>query len=72
MRGELFDMIDELCHFEGWSDERRHDTMTRALRGPLSHLWPNIEYFGGMVRECRAEAEARALLAARSWRYEGR
>ncbi|CAE6700462.1 hypothetical protein R69927_03270 [Paraburkholderia domus] len=72
MRGVLFDMIDELCRFEGWSDERRHDTMTRALRGPLSDLWPNIEYFGGKVRECRAEAEARALLAARSWRYEGR
>lgn len=72
MRGELFDMIDELCRFEGWSLERRHDTMTRAVCGPLSDLLPNIEYFHAKVSERRAEAEAAALLAARSWRFEGR
>jgi hypothetical protein len=47
MRGELFDMIDERCRFEGWSSELRHDTMTRAMRGPLSDLMPNLAYFHG-------------------------
>jgi hypothetical protein len=71
MRGELFDMIDELCRREGWTDERRHDTMTRAVRGPLSDLMPNLAYFNGQLTVVRAEAAARAAMEARTWRMEG-
>jgi hypothetical protein len=71
MRGELFDMIDELCRREGWSNERRHDTMTRAMRGPLADLMPNLAYFNGQLTVARAEAAARAAMTARTWRMEG-
>ncbi|WP_169740142.1 TubC N-terminal docking domain-related protein [Paraburkholderia acidipaludis] len=71
LRAELFAMVDELARAEGWTRERHADTMERAVNGPLSDLLPNIEYFNAKVIERRAEAEARELLAARSWRLEG-
>lgn len=70
LRAELFAMIDELAAREGWTRERYADTMDRAANGPLSDLLPNVEYFNAKVIGCRAEVEARALLAARSWRLE--
>ncbi|MDH6150488.1 MULTISPECIES: hypothetical protein [Paraburkholderia] len=71
LRAELFAMIDELAHAEGWTRERYADTMGRAANGPLSDLLPNIAYFRAQVIECRAQAETRALPAARSWRLQG-
>jgi hypothetical protein len=72
LRGELFAMIDALARAEGWTPERYADTMGRAANGPLSDLLGNVEYFNTKLIERRAEVEARALLAARSWRYGGR
>ncbi|WP_347814181.1 hypothetical protein [Paraburkholderia sp. BL10I2N1] len=72
MRGELFAVIEELARAEGWTRERYADTMGRAANGPLTDLLPNIEHFQANVIERRADIDARALLATRSWRYEGR
>ncbi|MBB5409471.1 hypothetical protein HDG34_003413 [Paraburkholderia sp. HC6.4b] len=72
LRGELFAMVDEVARAERWTHERYADTMRRAANGPLADLLPNIEYFHAKMIECRADIEARALLEARSWRYEGR
>ncbi|MDH6150603.1 MULTISPECIES: hypothetical protein [Paraburkholderia] len=72
LRAELFAMIADLAQAEGWTRERHADTMTRAVRGPLADLLPNIEYFSAKVRELRAEATAREVMAARSWKYDSR
>ncbi|CAD6551438.1 hypothetical protein ACFQ3P_30225 [Paraburkholderia sabiae] len=71
LRAGLFAMIAEIANAEGWPRERFNGIMSRAVRGPLSDLLPNIEYFHSKVIERRAETEARALLAARSWKLEG-
>ncbi|WP_341312603.1 hypothetical protein WN982_14160 [Paraburkholderia sp. IMGN_8] len=71
LRAELFAMIDELAQAEGWTPERYSDTMGRARNGPVADLLDNIEYFNAKLIERCAEDEARALLAARSWRLEG-
>lgn len=71
LRAELFGMVAELTRAEGWTPRRYADTLGRAANGPLSDLLPNIEYFHSKVIECRAETQARALLAARSWQLEG-
>jgi hypothetical protein len=71
LRAELFGMIDELAQAEAWTPERYADTMGRAANGPLADLLPNVEYFNAKLIERRAEAEAGALLAARSWCLEG-
>lgn len=72
LRAELFAMIDALAEAEAWTPERYADTMDRAANEPLADLLPNVEYFNAKLIEPRAEAGAVALLAARSWRYEGR
>ncbi|WP_233864003.1 hypothetical protein [Paraburkholderia adhaesiva] len=71
LRAELFAMIDALARAEAWTPARYADTMDRAANGPLADLLPNIDHFHAKLTERRAEAEAAALLAARSWRLEG-
>ncbi|WP_175579044.1 hypothetical protein [Paraburkholderia dokdonensis] len=71
LRAELAAMIDEIARAEAWPPERYADTKARAINGPLSDLLANVEYFKARVIERRAETEAHALLAARSWRLEG-
>ena len=45
MLAELRAMIDELAMVENWSDDLHADIMTRAMRGPLSDLTPNMTCF---------------------------
>lgn len=71
LRAELAAMIDALALAEGWEYERYDRIVSRARNGPLADLLPNIAYFNAKLIERRAEAEAAALLAARSWRLEG-
>jgi hypothetical protein len=68
---ELRATIEELARVEGWPSERLDDIMTRAMRGPLADLLPNVAYFSDRLREQRADAAARELLAGRAWRCEG-
>jgi hypothetical protein len=68
---ELRAMIDELARIEGWPRERLADTMTRAMRGPLADLLPNVAHFSARLHEQHAEAAARELLAARISRCVG-
>lgn len=72
MRGELFDKVDALAQAEAWTPERYAETMDRARNGPPADLPGNVEYFTARLIERHAGIEAAALLAARSWRYEGR
>nr|WP_158447129.1 hypothetical protein [Paraburkholderia sp. BL8N3] len=45
--------------------------MSRALRGPVYDLLPNLAHFRERVAEIDAECEARHLLRRRAWRMEG-
>ncbi|MGF6608483.1 hypothetical protein OKW45_003405 [Paraburkholderia sp. WSM4175] len=72
LRAELFTAIVELADAERWTRERYNDTVARAARGPLADLLPNIEYFSAKVRELRAEATVREVMAARAWKYDSR
>jgi hypothetical protein len=65
---ELHAMIEELARVEGWPSERLADIMTRAIRGPLTDLLPNVAHFGTRLREQRAHTAARELLAKLTWR----
>jgi hypothetical protein len=60
-----------LARAEGWTPEHYNDTMSRTRNGPMSDLPGKVEYFNATLIECRAEAEARVLLAARKCRLEG-
>ncbi|RFU46784.1 hypothetical protein [Paraburkholderia sp. DHOC27] len=71
MRGELFDKIDELCRCECWSVERRCDTTTRIMRGPLADLLPKISHFSERLATLRAETAVRAAKQARTWSMDG-
>ena len=68
MRGELVALIEELADLEQWDSGRRDDVLTRAIRGPLSDLQPNMHHFHERLTEARAEKEARALSESRSFR----
>ncbi len=70
MRAELVAMIEALCDLEQWDAGRRDDVLTRAIRGPLADLLPNIAHFNERLTEARAEAEARAALERRTWRFD--
>jgi hypothetical protein len=71
MRAELVGMIEELANLECWPETYRDDVLSRAIRGPLADLLPNIAYFNERLSEARAEAAARAALDRRTWRGEG-
>ncbi|WP_235012433.1 TubC N-terminal docking domain-related protein [Caballeronia catudaia] len=68
MRAELAEAIEDLADWEDWIPAYRDEILSRAMRGPLSDLLPNLAYFGERVRELNAEAEARFLMRRRSWR----
>ena len=68
MRGELVALIEELADLEQWDSGRRDDVLTRAIRGPLADLMPNLAHFNERLTEARAEKEARALSESRSFR----
>ncbi|MEM5317244.1 hypothetical protein [Paraburkholderia sp. JHI869] len=71
-RVELVEMIKALAGLESWPPGLYDDVMTRAVRGPLSDLLPNIAHFAERLTAARAEAETRALYSCRVWRYEPR
>ncbi|CAE6747380.1 hypothetical protein [Paraburkholderia domus] len=71
MRGKLVAMIEQLADMEHWDAGRRDDVLTRAIRGPLADLMPNIHRFNARLSEARAEAESRAALDRRTWHGEG-
>jgi hypothetical protein len=71
MRGELVAMIEQLAVMEVWPHECRDDVLTRAIRGPLSDLLPNLHYFRQRLDAARTEERARKAAAARSWPLTG-
>lgn len=70
MRAELVWIIEHLAELEAWPDEHREDVLSRAIRGPLSDLLPNIAYFKQRLTEVTAEAAARDAADKRNWRYD--
>ncbi|WP_233831777.1 hypothetical protein [Paraburkholderia sp. ZP32-5] len=45
MRAELAELIEDLADSEGWPADHRNDVLSRAMRGPLADLLPNLAYF---------------------------
>ncbi|MFL9907351.1 hypothetical protein [Paraburkholderia sp. RL17-337-BIB-A] len=70
MRGELVALIEELADLEQWDSGRRDDVLTRAIRGPLADLMPNLHHFNERLSEARAEAAARDAMDRRTWRFD--
>lgn len=70
MRAELIAIIEVLSALECWASAYRDDVLTRAIRGPLADLLPNISYFRERLEAARAATSARAALKMRSWRFE--
>jgi hypothetical protein len=70
MRAELIAMIETLADMEGWDAGQRDDVLTRAIRGPLADLLPNLAHFNERLAAARADAEARSVLDRRTWRYD--
>ncbi|WP_233862868.1 TubC N-terminal docking domain-related protein [Paraburkholderia adhaesiva] len=68
MRAELVGMIETLADLEGWPHDLLNDVVTRAMRGPLADLLPNLHHFRERLDTARTEAQAREATAARSWR----
>jgi hypothetical protein len=71
MRADLVSLIETLADMEHWDAGRRDDVRTRAIRGPLADLMPNMHHFNERLSEARAEAEARDAVLRQSWRLEG-
>ncbi|MBK3821939.1 hypothetical protein [Paraburkholderia aspalathi] len=71
MRAELLTMIERLAALEGWAREHLDDVMTRAMRGPLSDLLPNLSHFRDRISALIAEQAACDALLRRSWRGDG-
>jgi hypothetical protein len=69
-RTELVGMIERLADMEQWPDEHRDDVLTRAIRGPLADLLPNLHHFNQRLTEATAEAAAREAVDKRTWRYD--
>jgi len=69
-RTELVGIIEKLADMEHWPDEHRDDVLTRAVRGPLADLLPNLRHFGQRLTEAAAEAAARDAIGKRAWRYD--
>ncbi|MBB5506709.1 TubC N-terminal docking domain-related protein [Paraburkholderia atlantica] len=70
MRTELVGMIERLSDMEGWPPEYRDDVLTRAVRGPLADLLPNLHHFNQRLTEAHAAAAAREAVEKRIWRFD--
>ncbi|MBB5467247.1 hypothetical protein HDG32_003367 [Paraburkholderia sp. CI2] len=68
LRADLAGMLEELAALEGWARELLDDVMTRAMRGPLADLLPNLHYFRERVKAMRAKVATRDEAARRTWR----
>ncbi|QVN10285.1 hypothetical protein [Burkholderia sp. LAS2] len=66
LRAEVINLIEQLAHVEGWASARRDDVLTRAIRGPLADLLPNLAYFRERLDAAYAEAAACAVLDRRT------
>ena len=71
MRAELVELIEDLADTDAWAQAFRDEVLSRALRGPVYDLLPNLAHFRERVAEIDAECEARHLLRRRAWRMEG-
>ncbi|CAG4925694.1 TubC N-terminal docking domain-related protein [Paraburkholderia saeva] len=69
-RTELVGMIERLADMEQWPEEHRDDVLTRAIRGPLADLLPNLHHFNQRLTEATAEAAARDAVDKRAWRFD--
>ncbi|MBW9107770.1 hypothetical protein [Paraburkholderia phenoliruptrix] len=70
LRVELVWIIEHLADLEAWPEEHREDVLTRAIRGPVSDLLPNIAHFKERLTEANAEAAARDAADKRTWRFD--
>ncbi|WP_296650423.1 hypothetical protein [Paraburkholderia sp.] len=70
MRTELVGIIERLADMGSWPDEDRDDVLTRAVRGPLADLLPNLHHFKEKLTEATAAAAARAAAEKRTWRFD--
>jgi hypothetical protein len=62
MRAELVELIEALAALERWPLSTFDDVISRAMRGPLVDLLPNLAHFRECLEVARAEAAAlRAL-----------
>jgi hypothetical protein len=64
-------LIEAISTFEGWQREVQNEVLTRAIRGPLSDLLPNLHYFNERLHVLKAQEAAREEMAGRAWRLEG-
>lgn len=71
LRAELIEMIETLATLESWPHECRDDVLTRAIRGPLADLLPNISYFERRVIDAQCRVAAAELRDSRTWHGEG-
>ncbi|MFC5428345.1 hypothetical protein ACFPTO_05920 [Paraburkholderia denitrificans] len=70
MRTELVGIIERLADMESWSVEDRDDVLTRAVRGPLADLLPNLHHFNQRLTETIAAAAAHEAVTKNSWRSD--
>ena len=70
MRGDLVAMIEQLSTIEGWGRDHLDDVLTRAIRGPLADLLPNLHHFRERLKSARTAAEQEARRRAQAWRCE--
>lgn len=70
MQTELVEMIERLAELEDWPEEHRDDVLTRAIRGPLADLLPNLHHFNQRLTEATAAAAARKAAEKRTWRFD--
>jgi hypothetical protein len=71
IRGELVAIIEELCSLECWPEQHRDDVLTRATRGPLADMMPNLCYFAERLEAAQAASAALRALDSRAWHCEG-
>jgi hypothetical protein len=69
LRGELVVMIEALAGIEGWERATLDAVLTRAVRGPLSDLLPNVHHFRERLSEAQAQVLAREAVERRTWRF---
>jgi hypothetical protein len=69
-RTDLVAMVETLADVEQWPDEHREDVLTRAIRGPLADLLPNLHHFNERLTEARAAVAAQETAARRAWRFD--
>jgi len=68
LRADLAGMLEELASLEHWPRELLDDVFTRAMRGPLADLLPNLHYFRERLQAMRARSAARDEAARCAWR----